>query len=253
MLRTGVWIALAFVTCFFADPPILLFDGFEGSGVAAFWLPGSSGSGRHAPRAVTISNKYARTGKACLQITLRQGDVAQRSDDGTITERAEMDSGAHPFLGSEVWCGFSFLIPRGFPIVDNRLVIAQWKQKDIEGPQVAQRFRNGRHHLTIRTPEGEPKQFDLPSPGFEKWNDMIYHVRFSEQNDGLVEVWMNGTRVVSSSGVTALPGGRNAFYNKFGLYRDSWKEPMTIFFDNYTLGSEFAIVDPARFDSRSAR
>ena len=30
-----------------------------------------------------------------------------------------------------MWYGFSFLIPAGFPIVDNRLVIAQWKQDGV--------------------------------------------------------------------------------------------------------------------------
>ncbi len=33
-----------------------------------------------------------------------------------------------------------------------------------------------------------------------------------------------------------------------GLYRDRWPEPMTIYFDNYTVGESFEAVDPARFD-----
>ena len=49
-------------------------------------------------------------------------------DDGKHTERAELDSGKHAFVGRDVWYGFSFLIPPSFPVVDNRLVIAQWKQ-----------------------------------------------------------------------------------------------------------------------------
>jgi hypothetical protein len=40
---------------------------------------------------------------------------------------------------------------------------------------------------------------------------------------------------------------------KIGLYRDSWKEPMTIFFDNYVAANERAVVDPSRFGSRMPR
>ena len=253
MLKTIIGTSLtlgAFSACFASGgaPAKPLFDGFEGSAVAAFWLPGSYGNGRHAPGSVTISDKYARGGKTCVAITIREGDVEQDGGDGAKTERDELDSGAYPLVGSDVWYGFSVLLPRDFPVVDNRLVIAQWKQKDVAGPLVAQRFRAGRHYLTVRTGEGQDTQFELPPLAFEKWNDMVYHVRYSEQKNGLVEVWMNGTRVVSWEGVTAFPGGRNAFYSKIGLYRNRWKAPMTIYFDNYTLGNARDVVDPSRFD-----
>ena len=35
-----------------------------------------------------------------------------------------------------------------------------------------------------------------------------------------------------------------------GLYRDRWKDPMTLYVDNYTLGDSFAAVDPSAFDRR---
>ena len=59
---------------------------------------------------------------------------------------------------------------------------------------------------------------------------------------------MNGIQVVSHHGPTASGSGENGIYNKIGLYRDRWSEPMTIYFDNYTLGERFADVDPSRFD-----
>ncbi len=232
--------------------PLRLFDGFEGGEIGGFWLPGNYGSGRYEPGAVTISQKYARAGRSSVEITVQQGDIEQISDDGTFTERAELDSGKHRLLHRDVWCGFSFLIPSGFPVVDNRLIIAQWKQNGIEdGPLIAQRFRGARHQLTIRTPGASAnsrESYPLPDIVFDRWNDMIYHVRFSPDQDGQVEVWMNGTRVVTHTGAVAFRSGKNWFYNKIGLYRDRWKDPMTIFFDNYTLGDSSVAVDPARFD-----
>ncbi len=142
-----LWTSFSLGACFSCvatDPPEQLFDGFEGPAVAEFWLPGSYGSGRYAPGAVTLSARYPRTGRSSVQITLHEGDVRQDGGDGKFTERAELDSGAYRLLDSEIWCGFSFLVPRGFSVVDDRLVIAQWKQKGVASPIVAERYQNGR-------------------------------------------------------------------------------------------------------------
>lgn len=167
------------------------------------------------------------------------------------TERAELDSGHHKFVGREIWYGFSFLIPPDFPIVDDRLVMASWKQSVVEGsPLIGQRYRNGQHSLTSRPPQalGRGKSYILPriTPG--TWVDMVYRIRYMTGDDGRIEVWMNGKRVVVYEGPAVSRQGADRLYNKIGLYRDSWKEPMTIFFDNYTVGESLAAVDPARFD-----
>lgn len=59
---------------------------------------------------------------------------------------------------------------------------------------------------------------------------------------------MNGQQVASYQGVTAFERGESTIYHKIGLYRDRWKEPMTIYVDNYTLGNGLRAVDPSRFD-----
>src|SRR5207245_3291327 len=110
-----------------------LADGFEGASVAGFWLPGNYGTGSYEPGAVVISKDYARSGTRSVRITVKEGDIEQRGDDSRRVERAELDSGHYPLLGRDVWYGFSFLLPPGFPIVDNRLVLASWKQSDVEG------------------------------------------------------------------------------------------------------------------------
>src|SRR5262245_24229369 len=98
-----------------------LFDGFEGTAVAPFWRPGDAGEGRYAPGAVAISREHARSGAASVKITVREGDIEQKGDDGNLTERAELDSGKQPVVGGEAWYGFSVLVPPGFSVVDNRL------------------------------------------------------------------------------------------------------------------------------------
>src|SRR5437763_15635158 len=163
-------------------PELPLFDGFESDALARFWLPGDYGTGLYVPGAVQISTDYARTGTRSARITVKEGDVEQKGDDGRSVERAELDSGHHPFLSRDVWYGFSFLLPPGFPVVDNRLVLASIKQSDVEGsPLLGQRFRAGRHTLSIRPPGtgGSGKSYPLPDVTLGRWTDMVYHVRYS--------------------------------------------------------------------------
>ncbi len=261
----GAWIAFACSGCgvgqgepaSFApdtptEPPPLLHDGFEGAALEPFWRAGDYGSGRYAEGVVVLTDERARSGRRSARITLREGDVRQVTDSGKENERAELDSGRHPLLGQDAWCGFSFLVPEGFPIVDVRLVLNQWKQSGLEGsPIVAQRYRDGRNYVTIRDlrTRGEWREtceLEEIVPG--RWNDMVFHVRFATDASGLVEVWRNGERVVHVPGPTASAEGKPYFYHKIGLYRDRMPEPMTVYVDNYTLGSSFEIVDPGRFD-----
>lgn len=212
-----------------------LSDDFEGKKIADFWLAGNFGSGRYASGAVILSGAYARSGKQSVEITVHEGDIDAGGDDSTRVERAELDSGHFALRGREVWYGFSVLIPVGFPIVDDRLVISQCKQSDVSRPIVGQRYSNGEHTLTIES-QGRKKKYHLPDIRIGRWMDMLYHIRYSAGSDGLVEVWADGAKVVSYSGPAADPNAKDAFYNKIGLYRDRLKQPMTIYFDNYTLG-----------------
>lgn len=197
---------------------------------------------------MTIQDRVVRSGKYAACITVREGDIEQQGKRRK-TERAELDSGKLSVLGKEVWYGFSFLLPKGFPIVDNRLVMGQWKKSKLPGsPMIAQRFRKGEFFITIRNEHGL-ERFDVGRLEMEVWYDMIYSIRFTTESDGHVRVWMNGKRILDYHGPTALTPGIDRFYNKFGLYRDRWPEPMTVYFDNYTVGTGRDEVNPARFDS----
>jgi hypothetical protein len=198
-----------------AAPVPALADDFEGEGLAPFWAPGSYGSGRYEPGAIVLTSERARSGKSSVRITVKEGDIKQVGGDGLDTERAELDSGKHPLIGRDVWYGFSLFVPAHFPIVDNRLVVAQWKQDDAPGgPLIAQRFRDGRHTLTVRA-HGD-RRFSLPKLEPGRWHDMIYYVRFSPGADGRIDVWMNGRRVVSVTGPVTVAEGGERINNNFG-------------------------------------
>ena len=223
-------------------------DGFESGSIENFWLPGNYGSGLYVSGAIRVSEKFARAGKQSVEITVREGNVEAAGDAGTTVERSELDSGHFKLIGREAWYGFSVLVPRDFPIVDTRLVISSCKQSDVSRPLTGQRFRNGKHTLTVES-HGRKRAFRLPDLPLGEWVDFICRARYSPEKDGAFELWMNGKKVASYSGPLAEPDKKNAFYHKIGLYRDRMKQPMTIYFDNYAMGDSYESVDPARFDS----
>jgi len=52
-------------------------------------------------------------------------------------------------------------------------------------------------------------------------------------------VWLNNHQIINFAGITVYPEkygypGPGEFYFKTGLYRDTMKEPMTIYFDEYS-------------------
>src|ERR1043165_4178579 len=111
-----------------AEPQIpRLMDGFEAGSVEKFWLPGNYGTGLYVPGAIRVSDKFARSGKQSVEITVREGNIEAAGDAGTTVERSELDSGHFNLMGRERWYGFSVLVPRDFPIVDTRLVISSCK------------------------------------------------------------------------------------------------------------------------------
>lgn len=246
------WIVAAVFLCCRngSEDNLFLADDFESGHLAGFWLAGDKGEGRYEEEAVAITEQYHCSGTHSVRLVLKKGFVRQDGGDGRFTERTELDSRAHALSGQDVWYKFSLLIPAGFPIVDNRLIISQVKQARLLSDPFqlyAHRFRNGRHYLTIYDMTSRDKKekatVDLPALSMETWHDFVFHVRFSEAPTGRVKVWMDGRLVVDFSGATASPDGRNRFYHKIGLYRDEWPDPMELYFDDYLMTTDSARID----------
>ncbi|MBG89928.1 MAG: hypothetical protein CMO80_23940 [Verrucomicrobiales bacterium] len=223
----------------------ILEDDFESGDLADFWMEGDRGEGRYEAGAMVITNTFVHAGESALQITVREGDIPQIGSDGLENERAEMDSGKHPYLGTQKCYRFAFLVPQDFPVVDVRLVISQIKQRGKRGgPIVAQRFVNDTHTVVVDDDvAGFKRRYDLPAIEREVWHEMEYSIGYSTGDDGFIQILMNGKEVVRYQGPTAIANNQNEFYHKFGLYRDRMKEPMTIYFDDFKI-SELEIVKP---------
>ena len=135
-------------------------------------------------------------------------------------------------------------LPKRFPVVDTRLVLAQWKHHDEEdqgiigNPVVAIRYNKGILRVTLQTTTQKINLFKTREEIRGKWIDFKFEIKFTRKKNGFLRVWINNNKVVDYKGRVAytkkegypLPG---RFHFRFGIYRDLMKRPMTVYYDEY--------------------
>jgi Polysaccharide lyase len=182
-----------------------------------------------------------------LAITLRSGDMA---DGARTTERAELSEAddLHLPTGTDVWYGFSVYLPPDFPVVDRRLVLAQWKQgcgdcTADHSPGIANRYRNGVFSITIQDADRRVVLFEEKADIRGRWNHLVYHLKLVPRPDGFLQAWLNGRQVVDYQGPIGYADDLDHVYFKIGLYRDNLAIPMTMLLSRFRRGTTRAEVD----------
>ena len=220
-----------------------VYDGFEGSTLSDVWS-----MDRFEPGAVEFQSAIVRTGKGAAKITVHQGDKYEGTDplQSKPTERAELQE-RKDFVAREgdgLAYSFSIYIPKDFPVVPTRLVLAQWKQYDqthhvlVDSPLVALRYVQGELYVSLQTGREQQAMYRATDDVRGRWLDFVFHLKFTHAPDGLLRVWLNGKQLCDYHGITAyteeygyVKDGH--YYFKMGLYRDRMAEPMTAYFDEY--------------------
>jgi hypothetical protein len=203
-----------------------------------------------------IVRQPVRRGVYAARFELRAGDD---TGDGV---RAELKERFTAPFGRDVWYSFSTWIPPDFPIVPENTVITQWHAQDDAGeeaasrsPVLAHRYEAGALVIDARS-SAVPTQsandgtravlFRQPDLPRGVWHDFVYRIRWSWREDGQVEAWLNGKRIIYYRG----PAGYNdraGPYFKFGLYKHAGSRPFVIFHDEYRRGfSRSEVEGPAR-------
>ncbi|MBN7138559.1 hypothetical protein A7A76_05430 [Lysobacter enzymogenes] len=73
--------------------------------------------------------------------------------------------------------------------------------------------------------EGTNDDFDAGSVDAGRWTAWVFHVKWSPDGDGLLQVWKNGVPVLDKRGPTTYrPGHLRTPYWKIGLYHPGWKK-----------------------------
>jgi hypothetical protein len=222
--------------------PVHVTDGFEEPGLGSIWT-----SARLAPGAFSVQEDVVRSGRRAARITLRASDRHEAAtEEGPATERDELMEAPVVWsrTGRTYEYAFSLYLPADFPIVDTRLVIAQWKQLcewthcRPRNPVLAIRYFGGVLLVNRKNDDGKVVLYRSQGEMRGRWMDFRFVIRFSQQDDGRIDGWMNGERIVQFRGVTGYRDARGYpahgfFYFKMGLYRDLMQEPMTIYLDDF--------------------
>ncbi len=220
----------------------IIYDGFEKNSLSDIWNQRLIAHG-----SLQIQSDIVRAGKHAVKITIHQGDLLQQtlkkdktSERDELLEREDLwseEGEGHSY-------SFSIFIPKNFPIVPTRLVLAQWKQYDqlgialIDNPLIALRYVDGELFITLQTTEKKTKLFQTKEDIREKWLDFDFNIKFTRAKKGSLIIFMNKHKIVSYEGITAYAEQYNypkpgRFYFKMGLYRDTINQPMTAYFDEY--------------------
>lgn len=219
-----------------------LYDGFEGTELSKIWKRDKFKEG-----SIEFQSEIVHKGKQSLKITINKGDKIEHGEKSSKTsERDELleDKKYGPIENKIYSYSFSIFIPKDFPIVPTRLVLAQWKQNDeedkakIDNPVLALRYQNGILFATLQYSEEREKLFETKQEIRGKWLDFIFDINLTRKKYGFVRIFMNKKQVADYKGVTAYSEEygypkRSRFYFKIGLYRDRMNEPMTIYLDEF--------------------
>lgn len=169
---------------------------------------------------------------------------------------------------TEVYYGFSIMIDSAYQ--DQRFnLICQWQDLPyyIQGevwepmpvlhaspPPLAMVYVDGNLDLNrCLGPTSQEVENLAHFPSITKgiWYDLVFHMYWSDENDGYVECWVNGTPITAFNGTDHKVYRPNLFvrsgnYFKFGQYRgkETPTHTNTIYFDEVKIGSSYAEVAP---------
>ncbi|MBN1671939.1 MAG: heparin lyase I family protein [Kiritimatiellae bacterium] len=177
------------------------------------------------------------------------------------------------YIGREYWYGFSIYLPADYAPDNIWEIVAQWHGcpdfeigEDWRNPVMALDTRRGIWSIVNRwdakrnTFESGARVYDgsvdwdLGRYQREKWTDWVFHVKWSYQADGLLEVWQDGIRVIRREGPNCYNDAEGPYF-KTGLYK-GWHdryEPKgsvgvrTLYHDEFRIGdvsASYAQVAP---------
>jgi hypothetical protein len=243
-------IVISFITINCSRPKLIseipIIDEFENPIISNLWK-----TDKIIPSDVNIQSEVFKSGHSAIQISLHTNDKFEAGRNGNLdSERAELTEAKSLFAqqGKTYLQTFSMFIPNDFPIVERRLVIAQWKQKcpfghicDDNSPVLAIRYISGKMLITQTIGPQRTALWESEEGFRNRWLDFKFRVCFTSNDRGRIMAYLNDSIIVNYSGPTAYNEDSTTgypspsqFYFKMGLYRDTMTEPMTIYIDSYS-------------------
>ena len=188
-----------------------------------------------------------------------------RGENPLIRPRSELRVDNYETLGKDYWYSWKFMIDSDKRHNSASEIIGQWHSKpDFQAGETWNDWVDGSFALAIGlepfTGEIEFSAtymdiIDLKTgifPERGKWHDIVWHIKHSTEEDGYVEVWIDGKPLLPFNGSDYKMYGKTAYnesgsYLKIGSYRynyTSWTSPIDlavgescIYYDDVVVGS----------------
>ena len=215
----------------------LLFEGnFEQDGLANYVVIGGSPA---------VSADRARGGSRALKSVIDYGAMTGTFDSvRTETKPNDPPDGPYiksgrPIIGQDYWYGFSIFLPADFVPSSDWEIVTQWH---VDPDSAEERKRNP--PMTITTTDGRwrmrsswddspitqkdangnwvyggTNRYDLGPYQTGVWTDWVVHVKWSYKDDGVLEVWKDGVKVISQLKTPNCYNDIKGPYIKFGIYK----------------------------------
>jgi hypothetical protein len=222
---------------------ILYNESFEGS--AAFATYGINKQ-IETSYGLTLASSPVFEGSKSGRFELR--DTDPMNNNGT---RAEVSFPTQSNLNR--WYSFSVYFPSAdYKYDDADELINQWHQGGGVTPSITLGTKLDRYRFIVKETPTTKQTYDLGSIAKDKWNTFVFHIKHSSKTDGLIELWINGQKVVSRTGINMYDLSSGQFYSpkwKLGVYKSAWNGTNTtltnkrvLFYDNVRIGSESATL-----------
>jgi hypothetical protein len=199
-----------------------------------------------ATHAFEIVTEPVFEGKYAGKFELRYGDPRATKSG----RRAEI---LFPVIQEkERWYAFSVFFPKDdYADDEDNEIISQW-HNCCGTPTLSLRNNNGRLNLRVghdRKLKGRLwNNFDFGPVTKDTWVRFVFHIIHSDDQDGLVEVWKDGKKLVHYNGPNMEKGNELPRW-KLGIYKATWDEKATkvslrkIYFDFIKLADHSATFE----------
>jgi hypothetical protein len=207
-----------------------LYDGFEKPKAVGGW--GSS-----------INDRYRALSSWPTRGPVRR--VSGKARDGSHVLRFEVVPKPKSFrsevarttvpMGSDYWYGFSINVPKQWKRDPKGSILAQWHalvtRKVDNYPVVSLYLINDSWQVrlnwngkgdTSAGPGWHNKTFPVGPARKAVWTDWVVHAKWSYRSTGLLEVWHNGTKVISHHGPNEYVNQTGPYF-KMGIYHPAWR------------------------------
>ncbi|MFI9846072.1 polysaccharide lyase [Nonomuraea sp. NPDC051941] len=154
-------------------------------------------------------------------------------------------------VGQDRYYGQAIYLPPNWQFHHQNVTFQQWSPEDPEGPWELMFVQND--ELRIGGSGGFAATLDKITNLRGTWIRIVTRLKF-HSTAGAFEVWVNGRKVWSRTGVTVLPKTSQTIRWSSGIYCTAWRNGtpagprvLSIYHDHARIASSYSLAEPANW------